>query len=75
MTPDEREDSRRDALAIMAGALRDDDAAVEVVVANCDLEYVTGALVSMVFELLRDRDISPAEWVADQQARALFPFR
>ena len=63
-------DAWRDALAILAAALEGDEEGVGAVVIHCDVHRVIGALSSMLFEVLRDRDIDPAGWVADQQARS-----
>ena len=63
-------DGWRDALAILAAALDEDFEGISTVVAHSNVPTVIGALASMLFEALRDRDINPAEWVADQQTRA-----
>ena len=70
MGSEQRADGWRDALAILAGALREDYEGIGTVLESSASRPVISALASMLFESLRDRDIDPAGWVRDQQARA-----
>jgi hypothetical protein len=64
-------DSHRDALAILAAAIRDDDEGISAVLAGASVTGVIGIFAGMVLGLVRESGSDPAQWVEAEQARAL----
>jgi hypothetical protein len=66
----DHEDARRDALAILSAGLAGDEEGIEAVLVNSNVPMVVGTLAGLLFEVLRDHDVDPAAWVAEQQGRS-----
>lgn len=61
-------DGQRDALAFLGAVIREDYEGIETVLQHCEGYMLVSALASMLFAALQDRQVDPADWVANEQA-------